>query len=409
MIRLIQNSISKHLSLFIIVIGAASFFLSNIVLKDVFTEEQYGQYSIVITYFSMIFIYGMLGTEQIFLRYSNQISTNQIETQKFQTGLIIKIIIVTSLISTVFFKLYFGSQFKINTVLLYFSSISMISMLYLFNIFRLNSEFVFAQFISNFWRLFLLLLSVAFLYLKMHNLDTMLNIVMLGIIVIFVCSLGVFFKKIQLVYNTMFLPNEIIKTAIQFFISITTFSLLTFGDRFVIQNKFGFEEFGNYFYLTNFFLAPFSILQNYIGFKQLIFFKQNFTLDAFNSFNKKVILFGLALAVFLYLVPITLVHFKLLRFDFNNYTMTILLLLILGIVRLYSSSITSAFEAKTNVNSLQKANMLFISISFLIIVSVLVFLKSLDLIVVSVILIWFIRTIIYKQVLVKQILNEKIS
>jgi len=304
LIRALKNNISKHLSLLIIVSGAASFFVSNIILKEIFTEEQYGQYSIVITYFSMIFIYGMLGTEQIFLRYSNQIAENKIETQSYQMHFIVKTMVVTSILSTLFFVIYLGQDFNINLILLFFSSMSMIAMLYLFNIFRLNSEFVFAQFISNFWRIFLLLLSCVFYFFGCSNLDLMLHIVMIGIILVFFFSTVLFFKKIKLVYNQNHSPKEIRKTAIQFFISITTFSMLTFGDRFVIQNKFGFEQFGNYFYLTNFFLAPFSILQNYIGFKQLIFFKQNFPLTAFDSFNKKVLFFGSILAIILFMIPL---------------------------------------------------------------------------------------------------------
>lgn len=406
MIRGIQNIISKHLSLLIIVSGATSFFVSNIILKEVFTEEQYGQYSIVITYFSMIFIYGMLGTEQIFLRYSNQIGKNKIETQKYQTNFILSIIGTTSVLSTLFFVVYFRQEFKVNMILLYFSSLSMIAMLYLFNIFRLNSEFVLAQFVSNFWRLFLLVLSFVFFFFGWCNLNILLHTIMIGIILIFVTSAILFFKKIKFVFNESQTPKEIRKTAIQFFISITTFSILTFGDRFVIQSKFGFEEFGNYFYLTNFFLAPFSILQNYIGFKQLIFFKQNFTLTAFDSFNKKVLFYGSILAITLFLIPLILFHFNLMKFKFDSYLMTSILLLVLGIVRLYSSSITSAFEAKTNVQSLQKANKFFIGLSFLIILPSIIFLNTLDLIITVFIIIWLVRTLIYKKVLIKQVQND---
>ncbi len=354
----------------------------------------------------MIFIYGMLGTEQIFLRYSNQIGKNKIETQKYQTNFILSIIGTTSVLSTLFFVVYFRQEFKVNMILLYFSSLSMIAMLYLFNIFRLNSEFVLAQFVSNFWRLFLLVLSFVFFFFGWCNLNILLHTIMIGIILIFVTSAILFFKKIKFVFNESQTPKEIRKTAIQFFISITTFSILTFGDRFVIQSKFGFEEFGNYFYLTNFFLAPFSILQNYIGFKQLIFFKQNFTLTAFDSFNKKVLFYGSILAITLFLIPLILFHFNLMKFKFDSYLMTSILLLVLGIVRLYSSSITSAFEAKTNVQSLQKANKFFIGLSFLIILPSIIFLNTLDLIITVFIIIWLVRTLIYKKVLIKQVQND---
>ena len=399
LIKTIQSNTKKHLSLAIIIFGAGCFFLSNILLKEVLNEEAYGQYSITITYFSVIFIFGLLGLEQIFLRYSNFIATNTIETQKFQVSLIVKTILLTSTIGTLFFIFYFKEEFKINFILLYLSSISIVALLYLFNIFRLNSNFVFAQLVSNFWRIILLVLAAVLFFLKISDLNVLLNFIMLGILFSFLFALFIFFKRIHT-------PKDILKTSFQFFISISTFSLLTFGDRFVIQNKFGFEQFGNYFYLTNFFLAPFSILQNYIGFKQLIFFKNNFTIEAFNAFNKKVILFGILLAVFLFIMPNLLMYFKIISFEFDKYISITILLLILGIIRLYSSSITSAFEAKTNVDSLKKANLIFILSALVIVVFAILVFNSLELIIATVILIWLLRTLVYKSVLLKQVQRE---
>lgn len=253
LIKTILSNTKKHLSLAIIIFGAGSFFLSNILLKEVLNEEAYGQYSITITYFSVIFIFGLLGLEQIFLRYSNFIAVNTIETQKFQVSLIIKTILLTSTIGTLFFSFYFKEEFKINFILLYLSSISIVALLYLFNIFRLNTDFVFAQVVANFWRIILLVLA-AVLFLKISDLNVLLNFIMLGILFSFSVNIFCFFsKRIQFVYNENHTPKDIIKTSFQFFISIATFSLLTFGDRFVIQNKFGFEEFGNYFYFDKFF------------------------------------------------------------------------------------------------------------------------------------------------------------
>lgn len=345
----------------------------------------------------------MLGMEQIFLRYSNLIEANKIETQKFQVVLIIRTILITATLSTFFFKFYFAKQFSVNPMILYISSISMVAMLYLFNIFRLNDDFVFAQFLSNFWRVILLVFAAVFFFLKVSDLNLLLNLIMLGIIGVFLYALFVFYRRIYFVYNTDYSPKDILKTSLQFFISISTFSLLTFGDRFLIQSKFGFEEFGNYFYLTNFFLAPFSILQNYIGFKQLIFFKKDFTIAAFNAFNKKVIFFGILLSVMLFIIPMGLMHFKVLNFNFNQYTIVIILLLLLGIVRLYSSSITSAFEAKTNIDSLKKANLIFILVSLTIIIFAVMIFNTIALIIGTVTLIWFIRTLVYKHVLLKQV------
>ncbi|WP_415712662.1 hypothetical protein [Flavobacterium antarcticum] len=191
-------------------------------------------------------------------------------------------------------------------------------------------------------------------------------------------------------------------TAFQFFISITTFSFLAFGDRFLVEYKFSVEEFGNYFYLTNFFLAPFSIFQNYIGFKQLIFFKKEFSVSIFNAFNKKFLLLGCGLGILLFGISYIVNQYERLNFDFDKYTNVIILLIIMGVVRLYSASINSAFEAKTNIKSLQKANLIFIFFAVLIIGSS-TFFQSLEAIVICIILIWLVRCIIMKKILIRQL------
>ncbi len=353
-------------------------------------------------------MYGLLGLEQIFLRYSNFLESNKITTQKFQLKLIITTILITSLLSTIYFRFYFLRQIQVNIALLYFSSVSMVALLLLFNIFRLNSNFVFAQFISNFWKIILLVLAFVFFILKKSDLESMINLLMYGIILAFVFSLYHYIRKIQFVFNKNHSSREILATSFQFFISITSFSLLMFGDRFIIENKFGVEEFGNYFYLTNFFLAPFSILQNYIGFKQLVFFKKNFSIELFDSFNKKVLILGVFIAVILFAIPKVLQHIKIISFDFDRYNTVIIMLLVLGVIRLYSSSITSAFEAKTNFHSLMRANSIFLIVSFIIIMMAMLFLTSIKTIILIVILIWLLRILIFKKILIKQVINDAI-
>ena len=87
MIKLFKIIFSQQFSLFIIVIGAISFFIANIVMKDVLSELEYGQYSIFVTYLSLIYLLGILGAEQGFLRFSRQTGNNIITTQKVQVSL----------------------------------------------------------------------------------------------------------------------------------------------------------------------------------------------------------------------------------------------------------------------------------------------------------------------------------
>lgn len=401
MLNLILFFGKKHFSFALIILGAACFFLSNVLFKIILTDIEYGQYSIVITYLSVMYILGLLGLEQIFLRYSTHSKANVISTQEFQIKLISWSIVLTPILGMICFQIYF-SAVSINPYLLYFSSFSMVALLFIFNCFRLNTDFVLAQFAANFWRFSLLLIAtLAFIYKKL-NFENIINAILVSTVIIFLLTFIYCFRKIRFVFNKNVSRKDLINTAFQFFISIATFSVLIFGDRFLVEFKFSVQEFGNYFYLTNFFLAPFSIFQNYIGFKQLILFKKEFSIKSFNSFNKKFLLLGCVLGILLFGISYLVNQFKYLNFDFDQYTSVIILLIIMGIVRLYSASINSAFEAKTNIKSLQKANFVFIFFALLII-SLSLFFQSLEAIVACIILVWLVRCIIMKKILLSQL------
>src|SRR5690606_42035194 len=83
--------------------------------------------------------------------------------------------------------------------------------------------------------------------------------------------------------------------------------------------------------------------------------------------------------------------------------LTIVLLIILGVIRLYSASILSAFEAKTSIHTLKKTNILVIIISVVLLIIFIGFFHTLNSIITGFILLWFSRTMIYRYMLIKQI------
>lgn len=402
MIKHLKKGLVQHISLSIIVLGAVCFFISNIVMKEVLTDKNYGQYSIFVTYFSLIYLLGLLGTEQGFLRFSRKLNNNIITTQKVQLTLLFVVIVITSTICSLCFN-FFYQEIQINFLLLYLSSFSMISLLFLFNILRLNTNFLFSQLISNFWKFILLITSILYYFLNYNDLKQYIYIISYGIVLIFVLALIYVFNKIKINYNDDINKREIYISAFHFSLSIITFSLITFSDRFVIEKKFSIEEFGNYFYLTNFFLAPFSILQNYIGFKQLIIFKSNFHPNYFKTFLKKSIFLGVFMSLILLGLSLFANYYNFIDFSFTKYYFIIFLLLLTGVLRLYSSSITSAFEAITSIQTLRKSNIYIIFVTLVILLIAIFFSNSIEFILTCFIIIWFSRSFIHKKLLITQL------
>nr|WP_294782277.1 hypothetical protein [uncultured Flavobacterium sp.] len=230
-----------------------------------------------------------------------------------------------------------------------------------------------------------------------------------GIIIVGFLSYFLFIiRKIKFKFTNEIANNQIFESCFHFFISISSFSLIYFSDRFIVEHKYTFEEFGNFFYLNTFFLAPFAIIQSYIGFKQLIHFKNNFVKSDFQRFLRNTILFGILMSVGLCIITFFVQYFKIINFPFDHYLGIIVLLLTTGITRLYASSVSAAFEAKTSLRTLRKANLLIVLITVLILVFTFIFVDSIEMIVTNILIIWFLRSIICKQLLYSQIKKESI-
>jgi len=395
-----KKSIKKHASLLVIIVGAFSFFLSNIIYKEIFSSKEYGYYSIFITYLSVIYLFGILGLEQNLLRFSFK-KKDIIETQKTQIKLFYFVSITNTLICSFLFYIFY-SEIKIHFLLLLIASYCMIAQLFLSNLFRINTNFVFSQLAANSWKILLLLLSIIFFIFNIQRFETLTLLISLSIIISFIIAKFFTKKYVIIKYNNNINDKSIFTSAFHFFISIFLFTILIFADRFIIEKKFSIEEFGDFFYLTNFFLAPFSIIQNYIGFKQLIHFKYNFSFSNFNRINFTNFIVGIFLAFVLVIFSVFLSNLKLITFEFDAYFSEILIILSIGIARLFSSSILSAFEAKANIKTLRKSNVYIIIITIFLLLIAYNFSNTITAILNCFLMVWVFRSLIHWYLLKKQ-------
>lgn len=407
MFKIAKSLFLQHSSLLVIVASALGFFLSNIIMKEILpSAESYGYYSIFVTYFSILYVLGILGFEQVFLRYSHPKKGRVLETQRSQMYIVTLLCFFSASIATYLFKSYYP-YFSISNWLLYLSTFCMISQLFLFNILRLNSMFFLSQIAANFWKLLLCSLAIFYWFFDYNNLQSIIEILCYSAIFIWIVNIFYIIKNVQFQFNKDLSTRELLLALFHFFIAIVGFCLVTFSDRFLVEEKFDIEVFGDYFYLSNFFLAPFSILQNYIGFKHLIAFKANFSRELFISFNKKVLYFSLLFSAFLLIVCWVISSGKILSFKFDEYWPLVFLLLLLGVIRLYSSGIVSAFEARTNLQSLRVSNFLILSFTVVVLGLLYYFANAIDQIIIGIIIIWIFRCFVHRQLLLSQV-KEKI-
>ncbi len=402
------RKIAQHQSLYVIGFGAISFFLANIILKEKLSAVQYGEYSLLITYFSMIYIYGLLGLEQVFVKYSYIKQKAIIEINVFLAYLLFVAIICSTIASSSFFLICYG-DIPLNSMLLVFTTLCMISLLLIYSIFRINSNFVLAQLIVNGFKIFLFFLILFSLVFDSINYNQILFGITIGIIFSFVIGLIYVHRKLDINYVNTINRKTILTVAFYFFISTFTFSVINFADRFIIDSRFGIEKFGDYFYLSNIFLAPFSILQNYIGFKKLVDYKNEFNVKSFNKNNLTNLYIGISLSILLLILYYCIIFIELLNFDFSRYFSCIVLIMILGIIKLYSSGIYPAFDIHINVKFLKISKVLILLISFTILGLAYVYAESLETIIVALIIIWVVKTLMLKYFLLFQVKSNLIE
>ncbi|MFN8273791.1 MAG: oligosaccharide flippase family protein [Flavobacteriaceae bacterium] len=398
----------SHQSLFIIVFGAVGFFITNIILKEKLNPIEYGEYSMVITFFSMVYIYGLLGLEQVLVKYSHIIEKNILTTDTFLIKITTGSILVSSIISSIFFLLYYNA-IQVNPILFYISTACMISLLFLYSVFRLNSNFVLAQLAQNGFKIIFFVVVSFLLFLKRFYLNEVFLILFLSIIIVFLAGAIYLNNKIDFKFNKSTTNKTILAAGFYFLISTSTFSIINFADRYLIEYKLGLEKVGDYFYLSNIFLSPFSIFQGYIGFKKLVQYKNSFEVETFKKNNKTNLFLGFLLAVVLLLFYKFIEITKMVNFNFAENLNVILLLLALGIAKLYSSGIYPAFDVVINLQNLKKAKTLILLITLTLVLSAFLIAHNTETIILIMILIWITKTLLLKSFLLKQVKREKIE
>ena len=396
MIVNLLNILRQNLSFFVLALSSFSFFILNIILKDNLSPDDYGLFSIFISYISLLSSFGMFGFEQTLLRTSKIKSKLEIEKEIILPALLS--IFLSSIIGT-FLML---SNYDINMSFLFFCLLSFIAITtkLLYNLFRLLSRYILSQITLNFWKILLTIIvcSTYIIHYKL-TIDFIFNIVLLLFAISLLFSLFLY-KKIDLT-NTI-KTTLLLRKSFLFFIALLTISLLGYGDRFFIESRFGLATLGDYFFYLNVFLFPFSLFQTYIGFKEIVTFKKSYSISILNKKISSVFKYSFFFSCVLFFI-IYLVEFL----GFYNMNMLsnldiILPLILLGNIKIIYSLLSSAIGAISDDNMLLRVNLK--SIISLLIICPLIYFYSFNLLltIIFIIILWLFRCVIWYYQLIKQ-------
>lgn len=386
---------NKHFSLLILSLASFSFFIINIFLKEQLNSEDYGVYSLLITYISLLSSFGMLGFEQTLLR--NSVIKLKLEIDK---ALIVPIIFSALLVSLIGSFLMFNNyNLGLDISLIFLLSLMVILVKLIYNLYRLSSRFVTSQIALNFWKIALFFVVLFFFF---FDYSLSLRDVFLSIIVFFFLSLFLFFGLIN---KVLFISNldfqQILKQSALFMLTLFTISLISFGDRFFIESRFGLIVLGDYFFYINMFLFPFSLFQTYIGFKEIVSFKKDFQITVLNSkllyILKNAIYFSLFLFTTLYLVD----YWNLYNFNISSNLNIIIPLIFLGIIKIAYSLLSAAMGAICSDDMLFEVNVKSI-LSILVVMPLIYYFSfNISITLIFIIALWLIRCFIWYNQLQK--------
>ena len=382
--------------------GAGSIFLVNIVLKATLSDFQYGEYSIFITFLQVCISFGFLGLEQVFLRLS-EVRDDRLLTDKkllkitFVVGLLFSL-----LLSAVFSKIFLKIQ--VATTLLMLLTFSTSLMMFLYNVVRLKKQFVVAQLFNNMWKYIVLVITGILLIGGNVNTKTLIEIftyVSIGSATFF--SIYVI-KNIPFKFTNSFELSAIYKYSFHFVISMLSITFIGFFDRFYIKAFFGSEAFGDYFYLATIFYFPFALLQGYVGFKELVFFKTNASLPILKRKLRNINVLSVIIAIAIYGAAYVLNDLEVIpAIDFTSSGSVILILMALGVLRINYSMLSSVLGATGSIKIIRNANIQSLVFILLIFATGSNYLISVEAVAFCILLVWISRILVWYFNAVKQL------
>lgn len=394
--------LKKHISLLLMIAGAGSIFLVNIVLKATLSDFQYGEYSIFITFLQVCISFGFLGLEQVFLRLS-EVRDDKLLTDKkllkitFVVGLLFSL-----LLSAVFSKIFLKIQ--VATTLLMLLTFSTSLMMFLYNVVRLKKQFVVAQLFNNMWKYIVLVITGILLIGGNVNAKTLIEIftyVSIGSATFF--SIYVI-KNIPFKFTNSFELSAIYKYSFHFVISMLSITFIGFFDRFYIKALFGSEAFGDYFYLATIFYFPFALLQGYVGFKELVFFKTNASLPILKRKLRNINVLSVIIAIAIYGAAYVLNDLEVIpAIDFTSSGSVILILMALGVLRINYSMLSSVLGATGSIKIIRNANIQSLVFILLIVTAGSNYLISVEAVAFCILLVWISRILVWYFNAVKQL------
>lgn len=252
--------------------GAGTLFLANILTKRFLSPQDYLSLSYLITITTILNSFALGGMEQLIVRYS---TTENSKTKIDKTSL--KIILYTLAISLAVFPIALTIIFPDSLTWPWLVTLTLNFTLTLinYNLYRVRRNFVEAQLTAGAWK-FIIFIGVLVCY---FGIITSLEAALLaGIGLTLILNLYLARKNLRhlRVENSQ---HPIMSTGLAFSFSLAIMTVLGTFDRVLAEKLSGPALFAEYIYFSMIVIYPFNMIASYIGFKEAIYFKTDFSVN----------------------------------------------------------------------------------------------------------------------------------
>lgn len=344
----IKKLVTSNVSLIILLLGALSNFLLILFLRKDFPEV-FTPLSLYLTYLGIIGGFGFLGFDQVYLRLAH------VTNPKPSIGVNVYILLLSlMLLVPIGFASYFARYEYLGFWQLYISGVSINAIMLGFNANRLKKNFSLAQGLKNSFKV-LFLLGAWWMLLVIKDYIAINNLFYQASFLLLICgsvSIISFWRNTQIENKR---SSGIVLFAISFGLNIALITLLGYGERILIADKINEETFATYFYYLTIFLFPLTLLQEYVGFKELVYFKEK--IEKTKVHSKTVQLIGLGIVTYMaILVVIWIDSGRFLKVNLMSDYMLITWMSILGLVKLVYSLFSAILGARGETKDINHIN-----------------------------------------------------
>ena len=282
--------VRSHTSLALLGLASTSYFTAMIVARKSLEADELYFWNSLVTIIAVAFSFCFFGAEQLFLRLS-AVKNSRVVVSRY---VLLLMALAAALFTVVLGMLSEGYFFRLGMPALYPALAFCVSVfVFVYNLMRLQKAFNLAQLAANGWKFAMLvaLLLAQLGYVPMVIMSLGLGLSCVGVLLLF------WGKRSSLEITKDALPTEWTRLFLSFMISLFVLMMLNNLDRFIMVRLSSQEKFSDYVYIVTLLLLPFSLLSNYVGFKEMAYLKRRYNRRRF--LRKTVIVGGVAAGFFM--------------------------------------------------------------------------------------------------------------